>query len=683
MPADRRQSRVSRARGSGRQAMVNHISGGRGGSGGDGHGHGRGGTGGHGMGPSLSFDISVRHLTMHNNVHGDDDFEAGCHRREIAVGDTLPNSCPGPYIQQNIHQHGDRGIDILHRVVTLEAIHDSMDSFMEPQCHPETRTKMLKDLSDWVVDTHPKTTILWLYGPAGGDSGPAFFFKRGHATRGNARTLFTTIAYQLALNIEWLRAPISRVVEQTPSIVAQSMATQMQELISKPCGTHEHPGPVVILIDGLDECDGHNVQGEILRTIRRPSFNHPLFLRFMVASRPEPQIRQVFDPSSFHYHSFNVEQSFHDVHKYLRDEFSRIHHDHSTMAKIPSPWPEPSVLEMLVRKSSGYFIYASTIIKFIGDENFRPTVRLEVVQNTNGPGSESAYDGLDQLYMTILSSVPRQSELIPILCAIFKFGWCPKELDKLFRLAEGEALLLLRAQDKIEQRQNLLPPCIPGSVPPPVLCSTLSALIRFIVSLPPCDAVAELFPLVGSINPDYIFEPPANLHKDELASVAFWLKNAPSAPADLIQLWEDYAFMHSIDRIHSSTEAPSVEQIGTPSPELLRILVSLGFLGRPLGSLPTKLDLTWIDLRKPLCNLRPKVFGDVNVLPVHRTQTTSPWAARDLALHLIRKMVKNHVDTDDGVNPAASRGAVWILNAYPSICNLKGAYTKAQLVSIM
>ena len=89
MPAERRRSRVAQAGASGRQTIVNHISGaiwkcraltlvihffagGRGGSGGDGHANGTGGAGGHGMGPSLSFDISVGHFTMHNNVHGDE-----------------------------------------------------------------------------------------------------------------------------------------------------------------------------------------------------------------------------------------------------------------------------------------------------------------------------------------------------------------------------------------------------------------------------------------------------------------------------------------------------------------------------------------------------------------------------------------------------------------------------------
>ncbi|KAE9383869.1 hypothetical protein BT96DRAFT_784587, partial [Gymnopus androsaceus JB14] len=138
---------------------------------------------------------------------------------------------------------------------TLEALHDPVESFPQPRCHPETREKMLKDLQEWTLGADPTSSnILWLYGPAGagksaimqtlscqlqdaGRLGGCFFFKRGHATRGNARTLFATIAYQLAIGVPWLKGPISQIVEDNPSIVGRSIDTQLQELISEPCHT--------------------------------------------------------------------------------------------------------------------------------------------------------------------------------------------------------------------------------------------------------------------------------------------------------------------------------------------------------------------------------------------------------------------------------------------------------------
>ncbi|KAF7372987.1 putative nwd2 protein [Mycena sanguinolenta] len=684
--------------------MNNYINGGRGGAGGGGYGSGTGGAGGQGMGPSLNFDIQSSGNITVNNM-----------------------------------QQRERGIDILHHAVALEAIHNSAESYPQPRCHPETRTKMLEDLRKWVLGTHTKRTILWLYGPAGagksaimqtlagqlkdaGIFGGSFFFRRGHATRGNAKTLFATIAYQLALSVASLRIPISQIVESDPSIVALSIEEQMRNLISEPCHSNRIRNPVVVLIDGLDECEGQNIQVEILRIIRQSSPQDSNFLHFIIASRPEPHIHETFDSPFYsgHCRSVNVEQSFADVHKYLRDEFSRIHREHSTMARIPLPWPSSDELQQLVWNSSGHFIYAATIIKFIDDKSHRPTKRLAVVQDPNGSSSESAFDTLDQLYMTILRSAPRQSQLIPIMCAIvhFQFRLAVGEIDKLFGLAQGETRLLLRGVHSVLDVPSydggrislhhasfvdfLSNPDRSGNFCVGILnnqvslarsllqyyagpfqrhhISTLSNLNRFIVSLPSCSAVAELFPLIGSINPDYISH--AYWEDNyELESFVFWLQNFPLAATDLnhvIELWEDYAYMLAINKTHWWRANPSVKHIVWPSPELLYILISMGFLRCRLWELPTRLDSTWIDLRTTLCSLRPQLAGDEHIIPVHQPHTAPPWAARDLALHLIHKMVKNHTDTEGGINPAASQHAVRLYSSHSFFSTLEEAYTQSQ-----
>jgi hypothetical protein len=91
------------------------------------------------------------------------------------------------------------------------------------------------------------------------------------------------------------------------------------------------------------------------------------------------------------------------------------------MASIPTPWPSPGILERLVEKSSGYFIYASTVIKFVDDKYFRPTERLAAVQNLAPTDSDAPLEALDKLYIQILSAVPTRfhSTLCDILqCAI-------------------------------------------------------------------------------------------------------------------------------------------------------------------------------------------------------------------------------------------------------------------------
>ncbi|KAJ6465456.1 hypothetical protein C8R45DRAFT_496098 [Mycena sanguinolenta] len=629
-------------------------------------------------------------------------------------------------------------VRVVLEVTEWVAMHDSAESFPQPRCHPETRTNMLEDLRDWALDPNPKNTILWLYGPAGagksaimqtlaeqlrdmGRLGGCFFFKRNHATRGNAKTLFATIAYQLILGVPWLRTPISQVVENDPSIVVRSIEIQMQKLISEPCFPHGYRDSLAIIIDGLDECEDHGIHEKILHAIRNSSSEYTIPVRFFIASRPEPHIREVFDSQFYsgRYRSFNVEQSFEDVRKYLRDEFSRIHREHDTMKGIPLPWPSSDILWGLVQKSSGHFIYASTIIKFIDDKNYRPTERLAVVQDPSSPCSKSAFDPLDQLYMTILSAAPRQFQLIPILCAIVRFQLAACEIDQLLGLLGGETRLILRGLHSVlnvprdnqsaisshhasfldflknpdrsgnfcagtlNRQNSLAKSLLQFYVGPfqPNKIRFLFDLIRFIVSLPPSGALAELFPLIGSINPDYIFDPttdPCAYFRD----IVPWLKNTPSeAPADVIQLWEDYEFMFSIEQIFYDRRRldPSVEHTVSPSPELLRILLSMRLLQHPLWALPAKLDLTWTDLRVTLCSLRRKVE---HTLPIHHPQASYPWVAQDLALQSIRKLVKNHIDTDGGVNQSASHITGLHEDIY-SMRDLEKAYTRSQSVSIM
>ncbi|KAJ7913445.1 hypothetical protein B0H13DRAFT_1612545, partial [Mycena leptocephala] len=275
-------------------------------------------------------------------------------------------------------------------VAACDAFHNSAERYPPPRCHSETRIKMLDDLWNWATASN---NILWLHGPAGaGKSAVAqslcqklaeieghifasFFFKRGHSSRRNGNRMFPTISYQLAVVHPGLNRAISQNVENDPSIVDKSLSIQLQKLIIEPCRHIQSLDscPFTIIIDGLDECDGQHIQQEILRSIGNSMGDPRLRLRFLIASRPEPHIAEMFTgPCLNRFHcSFNIEQSFEDVRKYLLDEFARVHQEHhETMTSVPMPWPSLEITEQLVWKSSGYFIYASTVVKYIDDKNF-------------------------------------------------------------------------------------------------------------------------------------------------------------------------------------------------------------------------------------------------------------------------------------------------------------------------
>ncbi|KAJ7248317.1 hypothetical protein C8J57DRAFT_1014236, partial [Mycena rebaudengoi] len=103
----------------------------------------------------------------------------------------------------------------------------------------------------------------------------------------------------------------------------------------------------------------------------------------------------------------------------------------------------------LVEKSSGYFIYAATVIKFVDDRNFRPTEQLEALQGASH--LESSLSALDQLYMQILSTVPSCHRLLPILRTLefFEFQLHAGGIEQLLELKPGDVQLILRGLHSI------------------------------------------------------------------------------------------------------------------------------------------------------------------------------------------------------------------------------------------
>jgi hypothetical protein len=289
---------------------------------------------------------------------------------------------------------------------------------------------------------------------AAGRLGGSFFFKRGHSSRGNAKRLFATIAYQLALlrysTHPLLSRTIAQKVQENPSILHRSLDGQLRQLIIEPCRRTLSSDTLVIVVDGLDESDGQHIQQDILRSIGKSILGQTLPLRFLFVSRPEPHIGEIFrSPCLDSVHrSFNIQSADDDVRRYLMDEFARIHRQHhDTMATVPTPWPSSEITQKLVQKSSGYFIYASTVIKFIDDKNSRPTDGLKIIIGLAEvePDFGSPFAALDQLYTQILASVPRRRQLLQILTVMFaQFDLKINHIEWLFGLKPGDVRLTLR-----------------------------------------------------------------------------------------------------------------------------------------------------------------------------------------------------------------------------------------------
>ncbi|KAJ7730413.1 hypothetical protein B0H16DRAFT_1733757 [Mycena metata] len=126
------------------------------------------------------------------------------------------------------------------------------------------------------------------------------------------------------------------------------------------------------------------------------------------------------------------------------------------MTAVPFPWPKAGIVERIMRDSSGYFIYAATVIKFIDDKRFRPSERLDVILGIRHSISGSPLNPLDQLYLQILSGVPEDFhfQLLQILMLV-KEGLFLCQISRLLELQADELRLILRGLHSV----ILVPKC--------------------------------------------------------------------------------------------------------------------------------------------------------------------------------------------------------------------------------
>jgi hypothetical protein len=306
------------------------------------------------------------------------------------------------------------------------------------RCHPKTRTAILQEISDWIDDPSPDSRILWLKGPAGvgkttiartvcetldeqGRLAGDFFFSRvGGISR--VDLLFATIAYQLAIAVPDVRRKIQEALVVDPAVIFKAIDVQLQKLIIEPLLflLENHPEtrlPLVISIDGLDECRNVQDQCRIIQILGSVSRHQPpLPVRFIICSRPEPWIRAEFDSvaTSGAIREITLGNSYQareDIRTYFEDEFGKIVNGpqhKSKMSYVPMPWPSPKELNTLVERSSGQFVYASTVIKFVSDLHYRPNDRLSSLLTipTVATQTSNPFEDLDSLYVQILSAVP-------------------------------------------------------------------------------------------------------------------------------------------------------------------------------------------------------------------------------------------------------------------------------------
>ena len=229
------------------------------------------------------------------------------------------------------------------------------------------------------------------------------------------------------------------------------MVVQINDVIVKafkelsPLPQHSY----VIIIDGLDECDDKATQQLILRLLCQMITVHKLPLRFLIGSRPESHIRASFEQESLHTITYRVvlDETFdpgRDIRVFLKDGFAKICAENSILSNVEQPWPSENIIDLLVKRSSGQFIYATTVLGFVGADFCSPMKQLELVLKTDPMAFK--FSDLDQLYTQILSVYPNEAKITQVLGFIIAFDEknLPEVIEDILGMDEGGLKLVLR-----------------------------------------------------------------------------------------------------------------------------------------------------------------------------------------------------------------------------------------------
>jgi hypothetical protein len=285
----------------------------------------------------------------------------------------------------------------------------------QPQkgCLPGTRKEIIEEITHWVNSPNGDnvTRIFLLVGVAGSGKsavahtiaqlydglrrlGSSYCYERADQVNRRPDNLLSTIALDMAdIDDNW-KASLCNAVKGHRSLRTTLATTeQFENFILEPSKALTTIGPVLVVIDGLDESGNESSRESILDILANKISDLPQNFRVLVTSRPEPDIVSALEnnPLVFCKHMDTIDNvsNIADITAFIEAQLSDVH-------SLESEWPNKHWCRMLVDSSDGHFQWASTACRAIKERRgaLRPTERLSRFV--------SSARGLDELYSEVL-----------------------------------------------------------------------------------------------------------------------------------------------------------------------------------------------------------------------------------------------------------------------------------------
>ncbi|CAE6456499.1 unnamed protein product, partial [Rhizoctonia solani] len=259
-------------------------------------------------------------------------------------------------------------------------------------CKKDTRMQVISELNQWSLN--PDTpNIYWMTGAAGTGKttiaytfadtlkfnralAASFFCTRSSGECQDAERIIPTIAYQLAYYSTPFQHALIGALDKGSDITSWKIETQFKQMIVEPLKSVKDAMPegLVVVIDGLDECNDPKGVGLILDLLSDAGSSLPL--KFFVVSRPDPdtqdRIKSQADGTRSVFVLHDIERSLVqiDIELYLQEEL-----DFMTVS--------PTKLKQLAEHCGHSFIYGEAAVRYIRAQGrfVNHEQRLETILN--------------------------------------------------------------------------------------------------------------------------------------------------------------------------------------------------------------------------------------------------------------------------------------------------------------
>jgi len=299
----------------------------------------------------------------------------------------------------------------------------------EKGCLPGTRMAFLDFIVDWVDNPDSERSLI-LFGQAGtGKSSIAheiarcfdklhrltssFIFLRKEQSKREAYHLFTTLARDLSDRYPSFRAALGRVIKDNSSlrVGTRDYPTLFQSLILEPLKDLHIVGPILVVIDALDESGDVTGGNGLHKFLAKNLFRLPSNFRVLITSRPEDGIESAFVGAP----SVRI--------KYMDDLelAAKTHDDILTFLRAMLLFDELNIYcASLATKAEGLFQWAAVACGYILDPpEFFGFSRVKCIEHLLKPTADHRRpDPLDELYEEVLKGYFRHQETQLLFCSV-------------------------------------------------------------------------------------------------------------------------------------------------------------------------------------------------------------------------------------------------------------------------